>query len=186
MIQDKPILYYTLEMLESVAWLDEIIVPVSEDRLEWVEGLLVTWGFKKTKVIVGGATRHRSIARGVAAIGPFPPRPLEQRKSENAHLEDCTCCGGKPSSSVDISSCPDTNTCTTSSSSDGVGSPDQRHVGIDPALEVEEKPNLLKTVVVVHDAVRPFLDEETLFKVALAAFQHGAAGASWIYRDKLL
>ena len=31
-------------------------------------------------------------------------------------------------------------------------------------------------MVVIHDAVRPFVDEETLQTVAMAAWEHGAAG----------
>ncbi|KAL6109596.1 crppa [Pungitius sinensis] len=33
------------------------------------------------------------------------------------------------------------------------------------------------TVVLIHDAVRPFVDEDFLYKIAMAAKEHGAAGA---------
>jgi 2-C-methyl-D-erythritol 4-phosphate cytidylyltransferase len=62
------------------------------------------WKFTKVKFVSGGATRHRSIAAGVAVVAA-----------------DCD-------------------------------------------------------VVVVHDAVRPFVDEVTLGAVAAAAAEHGAAG----------
>ncbi|KAJ7322371.1 hypothetical protein JRQ81_018658 [Phrynocephalus forsythii] len=58
-----------------------------------------------------------------------------------------------------------------------------RHRSIFNGLEIFVSSNnlspLLKKpeVVVIHDAVRPFVEEDILFKVVMAAKEHGAAGA---------
>ncbi|EDQ92198.1 uncharacterized protein MONBRDRAFT_2255, partial [Monosiga brevicollis MX1] len=70
MIEGRPLLYYTLRTMESVAWLHDVIVPVSQDMMADMRVWLQTWGFVKTRLVVGGDTRHRSIANGLKALRP--------------------------------------------------------------------------------------------------------------------
>jgi 2-C-methyl-D-erythritol 4-phosphate cytidylyltransferase len=68
MVYDRPILYYTLESLEAIEWLEEIVVPVAEDKLAWLEAQLPLWKLHKTRLVVGGEARHRSIFAGVSCL----------------------------------------------------------------------------------------------------------------------
>uniref|UniRef100_A0A8D0H595 D-ribitol-5-phosphate cytidylyltransferase n=1 Tax=Sphenodon punctatus TaxID=8508 RepID=A0A8D0H595_SPHPU len=58
-----------------------------------------------------------------------------------------------------------------------------RHRSIFNGLKIFVENKLLNAplqkpeVVIIHDAVRPFVEEDILFKVAVAAKEHGAAGA---------
>ncbi|KJE94550.1 notch1-induced protein [Capsaspora owczarzaki ATCC 30864] len=114
-INGKPLLFYTLEVFESVPWLESIVVPVAPDHLESLKQDVQHWGFKKTHIVLGAEFRHSSIYSGIKALLPTL---------------------GSVQSST--SSPPD--------------------------------------VVIVHDMVRPFVDEDTLRQVAQAAQDHGAAG----------
>eukprot|EP01136_Pigoraptor_vietnamica_P026173 Opistho-1_new@80942 len=107
-IYGKPLLFYTLEVFESVPWLADVIVPVAEDCLADMEKSFAEWHFRKTRAVVGASTRHRSIRNGVLAANAAAQRA---------------------------------------------------------------------DVVIVHDIVRPFVDEDILRKVVVAAKEHGAAGA---------
>eukprot|EP00048_Salpingoeca_helianthica_P001291 m.48200 g.48200 ORF g.48200 m.48200 type:complete len:495 (+) comp11350_c0_seq1:22-1506(+) len=107
-VYERPILYYTLECIEAIEWIEEIIVPVAEDRLEWLEQQKRdVWRLTKTRFVVGGEARHQSIYEGVKALAAAASPP---------------------------------------------------------------------DIVIVHDAVRPFVDEKTMAEVAKAAHAHGAAG----------
>ena len=60
-VEGQPLMFYTLQTFESLKWLQEIVVPVSETMLDTAELWAKTWGLKKTRFIVGGSTRHRSV-----------------------------------------------------------------------------------------------------------------------------
>ncbi len=65
----KPILVHTLEKFELCGAVDEAVVVVSEERLEFAERLIRDAGFAKAvKVVAGGDTRTRSVANGFAAV----------------------------------------------------------------------------------------------------------------------
>ncbi|ELV10657.1 2-C-methyl-D-erythritol 4-phosphate cytidylyltransferase-like protein [Tupaia chinensis] len=50
--------------------------------------------------------------------------------------------------------------------------------GLKALAEGQSNSNLSKPeVVIIHDAVRPFVEEDVLLKVVVAAKEHGAAGA---------
>lgn len=70
-IGGKPILIHTLEKFDACGAVDEIVVVVSEDRLEFAEQLVRRAGFAKlAAVVAGGDTRMRSVANGFAAVSP--------------------------------------------------------------------------------------------------------------------
>ena len=63
-VSDRPILYYTLEAIEAIDWIEEIVVPVAEEKLDWATEQLPAWRLHKTRFVVGGDARHRSIYAG--------------------------------------------------------------------------------------------------------------------------
>ena len=111
MISGKPVLYYTLEVLEGIEWLRDIIVPVAEENVARLsEQAASSWGFVKCRFVPGGATRHRSISAGLAWID-------QQQKEGKAPPPD---------------------------------------------------------VVIIHDAVRPFVEADLYRAIAEAGHKHGA------------
>lgn len=95
-----------------VSWISDIVVVVSPENMEIMKSIINKYGHKRTTVVEGGTTRHRSIFNGLEIF-----------------LE---------------------NNCITS---------------------LRQKPE----VVIIHDAVRPFVEEDILFKVAMAAKEHGVS-----------
>jgi len=112
LVESQPMIYYTLQTLEKIKWIQNITVPVSEKHAARMKDKISEWKFTKTNIVIGGTTRHRSI-----------------------------------------------------------------HAGLQSLLKGDDTHNFKETdIVIVHDAVRPFVDEATLLDVANAANQHGAAG----------
>ena len=70
MLQDKPVLYYSLKTFEE-SNVDEIILVVGKDDIEYChEKIIDKYNFKKvTKIIEGGAERYHSVYNGLNAIG---------------------------------------------------------------------------------------------------------------------
>ena len=70
MLQDKPVLYYSLKTFEE-SNVDEIILVVGKDDIEYChEEIVDKYNFKKvTKIIEGGAERYHSVYNGLNAIG---------------------------------------------------------------------------------------------------------------------
>ena len=64
-VNEKPILYYTLECIEAIDWVEEIVVPVAEEKIGWIEAQLPTWKLQKSRFVIGGDARHRSIFAGL-------------------------------------------------------------------------------------------------------------------------
>ncbi|XP_061442560.1 D-ribitol-5-phosphate cytidylyltransferase isoform X3 [Rhineura floridana] len=110
----RPLISYTVWAIERINWISDIVVVVSSENVERMKSIIKKYGHKRTIVVEGGMTRHRSIFNGLKIF-------------VNSHL---------------------------------LSSPLQ-------------KPE----VVIIHDAVRPFVEEDILFKVVMAAKDHGAAGA---------
>ncbi|MFT7805322.1 isoprenoid synthase domain-containing protein isoform X2 [Arapaima gigas] len=110
---NRPLLSYTIEAFERVAWIEHIVVVVAKENLHQMMDIIQQFSHKKVTVVLGGSTRHRSIFKGLEAF-------REQ--------------------------------------SDGV---------------TLRKPE----VVIIHDAVRPFVDEDFLLKITVAAKDQGASGA---------
>ncbi|XP_015776462.1 PREDICTED: isoprenoid synthase domain-containing protein-like [Acropora digitifera] len=108
LVLGRPLISYTLAAFESVPWIKEIVVPISENYVKEGQQILKEFLHTKVRLTPGGTTRHRSIFSGIQAL------------------------------TVDGRSPP--------------------------------------SVVILHDAVRPFVDEETLHCVTKVANKHGAAG----------
>lgn len=109
----RPLISYTAQAFERVSWIQCVVVVVAKENLSLMRDIVQRYRHTKVRVVPGGSTRHRSIRRGVQALGE-----------------------------------------------DQAGAEAQR-----------------PKVVIIHDAVRPFVDEDVLYKIAVAAKEQGAAGA---------
>lgn len=69
LLQDKPVLYYSLKTFEE-SNVDEIILVVGRDNIEYCrEKIVDKYKFKKvTKIIEGGAERYHSVYNGLNSI----------------------------------------------------------------------------------------------------------------------
>lgn len=68
-VKDKPIIIYTLENLERIKFIDEIVVVVSQGWESFLKSYAKQFGIKKLKdVVIGGETRHESISKGINFI----------------------------------------------------------------------------------------------------------------------
>ena len=68
-VKDKPIIIYTLENLEKIKLIDEIVVVVSKGWESFLVSYAKQFNVKKLKdVVIGGDTRHESIAKGIDYI----------------------------------------------------------------------------------------------------------------------
>ncbi|XP_047609622.1 D-ribitol-5-phosphate cytidylyltransferase [Phacochoerus africanus] len=112
-ILERPLISYTLQALERVCWIKDIVVAVTGENMEAMKGIIQRYQHKRISLVEAGVTRHRSIFNGLKALAEDQP---------NSRL--C-------------------------------------------------KPE----VVIIHDAVRPFVEEDVLFQVVTAAKEYGASGA---------
>ncbi|XP_059568451.1 D-ribitol-5-phosphate cytidylyltransferase isoform X1 [Myotis daubentonii] len=112
-VLERPLISYTLQALERVCWIKDIVVSVTRENMEAMKGIIQKYQHKRISLVEAGVTRHRSIFNGLKALAEDQP---------------------------------------------------------DSKLSKPE-------VVIIHDAVRPFVEEDILLKVATAAKEHGAAGA---------
>ncbi|KAL1789391.1 isoprenoid synthase domain-containing protein isoform X1 [Sigmodon hispidus] len=112
-VLERPLISYTLQALQRVSWIQDIVVAVTRENMEAMRNIIQRFGHKRISLAEAGVTRHRSIFNGLKALAEDQP--------------DCKL----------------------------------------------PKPE----VVIIHDAVRPFVEEEILLRVVTAAKEHGAAGA---------
>ncbi|XP_066210020.1 D-ribitol-5-phosphate cytidylyltransferase isoform X1 [Saccopteryx leptura] len=112
-VLERPLISYTLQALERVCWIKDIVVAVTGENLETMKSIIQRYQHKRISLVEAGVTRHRSIFNGLKALAEDQP---------------------------------------------------------DSKLSKPE-------VVIIHDAVRPFVEEDVLLKVTTAAKEHGAAGA---------
>nr|XP_020768955.1 isoprenoid synthase domain-containing protein-like [Odocoileus virginianus texanus] len=112
-ILERPLISYTLQALERVSWIKDIVVAVTRENMETMKGIIQRYQHKRISLVEAGVTRHRSIFNGLKVLAEDQP---------NCRLS---------------------------------------------------KPE----VVIIHDAVRPFVEEDVLLKVVTAAQEHGASGA---------
>lgn len=70
MIQDKPVLYYSLKAFED-SFIDSIILVASEDDKEYCQKEIVEkYRFRKIdKIVSGGKERYHSVLNGIKAAG---------------------------------------------------------------------------------------------------------------------
>ncbi|XP_034876559.1 D-ribitol-5-phosphate cytidylyltransferase [Mirounga leonina] len=110
---ERPLISYTLQALERVCWIKDIVVAVTGENMEAMKRIIQKYQHQRISLVEAGVTRHRSIFNGLKALAEDQP---------------------------------------------------------DSKLSKPE-------VVIIHDAVRPFVEEDVLLKVVTAAKEHGAAGA---------
>ncbi len=69
-IKGKPVLYYSLKVLEDSAIIDDVILVVGENQEEYCEKEIVSkYGFYKVrKIVQGGAERYHSVWNGLQEI----------------------------------------------------------------------------------------------------------------------
>ena len=69
LIQDKPVLYYSLQAFES-SFIDDIVLVVGKDEEEYCQKEIIEkYGFIKIRTVVaGGKERYHSVANGIKAI----------------------------------------------------------------------------------------------------------------------
>ncbi|XP_022443191.1 D-ribitol-5-phosphate cytidylyltransferase isoform X3 [Delphinapterus leucas] len=108
-ILERPLISYTLQALERVSWIKDIVVAVTGENMEAMKCIIQRYQHKGISLVESGVTRHRSIFNGLKALAEDQP---------NCRLS---------------------------------------------------KPE----VVIIHDAVRPFVEEDVLLKVVTAAKEHG-------------
>uniref|UniRef100_A0A8C8UFV1 D-ribitol-5-phosphate cytidylyltransferase n=1 Tax=Peromyscus maniculatus bairdii TaxID=230844 RepID=A0A8C8UFV1_PERMB len=110
-VLERPLISYTLQALERVCWIKDIVVAVTGENMEAMRNIIQRYGHKRISLAEAGATRHRSIFSGLKALAEDQP--------------DCKL----------------------------------------------TKPE----VVIIHDAVRPFVEEDVLLRVVMAAKEHGCS-----------
>uniref|UniRef100_A0A8C9BM37 D-ribitol-5-phosphate cytidylyltransferase n=1 Tax=Phocoena sinus TaxID=42100 RepID=A0A8C9BM37_PHOSS len=110
-ILERPLISYTLQALERVSWIKDIVVAVTGENMEAMKCIIQRYQHKGISLVESGVTRHRSIFNGLKALAEDQP---------NCRLS---------------------------------------------------KPE----VVIIHDAVRPFVEEDVLLKVVTAAKEHGCS-----------
>uniref|UniRef100_A0A4X1THH9 D-ribitol-5-phosphate cytidylyltransferase n=1 Tax=Sus scrofa TaxID=9823 RepID=A0A4X1THH9_PIG len=110
-ILERPLISYTLQALERVCWIKDIVVAVTGENMEAMKGIIQRYQHKRISLVEAGVTRHRSIFNGLKALAEDQP---------NSRLS---------------------------------------------------KPE----VVIIHDAVRPFVEEDVLFQVVTAAKEYGCS-----------
>ena len=71
MLQDRPVLAWTLQALNGCGTVDEIIVVTQESKLDAVAALKKEYGLSKVqKIVVGGDSRTESALAGVSETSP--------------------------------------------------------------------------------------------------------------------
>ncbi|XP_025235873.1 D-ribitol-5-phosphate cytidylyltransferase isoform X1 [Theropithecus gelada] len=108
-ILERPLISYTLQALERVCWIKDIVVAVTGENMEVMKSIIQKYQHERISLVEAGVTRHRSIFSGLKALAE------DQLNSKLSKPE----------------------------------------------------------VVIIHDAVRPFVEEDVLLKVVTAAKEHG-------------
>lgn len=111
LLQEKPLIYYALNSFQSSDIIDDIIIVVSAEDMEYMRTqIVIPYGFDKVKTIVaGGKERYVSVANGLNAIHPdtegicfihdgarpFVTHEIIQRAYDSAFIEKA-CVVGMP------------------------------------------------------------------------------------------
>uniref|UniRef100_A0A667GCI2 D-ribitol-5-phosphate cytidylyltransferase n=1 Tax=Lynx canadensis TaxID=61383 RepID=A0A667GCI2_LYNCA len=110
-VLERPLISYTLQALERVCWIKDIVVAVTGENMDAMKGIIQKYQHQRISLVEAGVTRHRSIFNGLKALAEDQP---------------------------------------------------------DSKLSKPE-------VVIIHDAVRPFVEEDVLLKVVTAAKECGCS-----------
>lgn len=68
LLNDKPILIHTLEKFQNKSWVNEIVLVVHPDEVDYVQKLLNDYNISVNEVVAGGKERQESIERGLSHI----------------------------------------------------------------------------------------------------------------------
>lgn len=70
-LDDRPLLAHTIDIFSNNSKIDQIIVVVSEDEIDYCrDEILKKYGFDHVKLIAGGETRQQSVYAGLMAFSP--------------------------------------------------------------------------------------------------------------------
>ncbi len=117
-LKDKPILYYTLKTFCDNECIDDIVVVLAKDEIEYCKkNIILKYGLNKIKVVVeGGNTRQESVINGLEAIAdcdivlihdgarPFVDKSIIEDGIKYAELYGACACGVKPKDTIKIKS----------------------------------------------------------------------------------
>ncbi len=94
LIQDKPVLYYSLDVFEKSSVIDEVILVTGKGQIPYCRQKFVEeYGFQKIKTVVeGGAERYHSVWEGLRVL------EKEKRKGGYVFIHD----GARPFISEEI------------------------------------------------------------------------------------
>ncbi|MCY6483522.1 2-C-methyl-D-erythritol 4-phosphate cytidylyltransferase [Clostridium aestuarii] len=115
-LKDKPILYWTLKVFEKSNYVDEIILVLAKDEIEYCKSYIIDkYKVKKIKKIVeGGSTRQQSVINGLNAVGecnvvlihdgarPFINDDIINEGIKYANLYGACACGVVPKDTIKI------------------------------------------------------------------------------------
>lgn len=69
LLKGKPILYYTLKTFIDCPYIDEIVLVVPEDEIEYcIENIIDKYGLKVDKIVAGGNERQDSVYNGLKGL----------------------------------------------------------------------------------------------------------------------
>lgn len=117
-LKDKPLLYYTLKTFCDNEYIDDIVVVLAKDEIEYCKkNIILKYGLNKIKVVVeGGNTRQESVINGLEAIEdcdivlihdgarPFVDKSIIEDGIKYAELYGACACGVKPKDTIKIKS----------------------------------------------------------------------------------
>ncbi|MGL5616152.1 MAG: 2-C-methyl-D-erythritol 4-phosphate cytidylyltransferase [Sarcina sp.] len=67
-VKDKPIIYYTIEAFRNIKEIDEIIVVLPKDEIEYFKKLSEKFDIKVSKIVEGGKERQDSVYNALKII----------------------------------------------------------------------------------------------------------------------
>ncbi len=69
MLKDKPVLYYSVLPFEKSDLVDEIVIAVNKEKVNYAKKIIDKYGFKKAKkVVAGGSERQDSVYNALESI----------------------------------------------------------------------------------------------------------------------
>lgn len=116
LINERPVLYYTLTAFSNCSFIDEIIVVAAKDEIEYCKNEVVKkYNIKKvSKVIEGGEERQNSVLNGLKCIDncdivsihdgarPFVSQNIIEQGIQFAKKYGACACGVKPKDTIKI------------------------------------------------------------------------------------
>lgn len=115
-INNKPIIWYTINAFESCECIDGIVIVISKDDMKYFnENILKVYDFKKVlDVVEGGAERQDSVYNGLLSIKdcdivlihdgarPFVSHDIIKQGIKYAKLHGASACGVMPKDTIKV------------------------------------------------------------------------------------